>query len=109
MKKILSFIFLFIFPTFLMAQSIEPVVIKISSPEYPKIALKTGLTGVVHVEIVINENGKIEKATVVKSTNHVFDKPSLKAAKESKFKPAMLDGKPIKTTVTVPFKFELKK
>ena len=97
------------------------------SPKYPESAKKLGVEGMVWLKLVVNEEGNPTKINVVKS-NILNDKPdaakidlskevtdaltdlqnaAIEAAKQWKFTPAVLNGKPIKVWVTVPFKFKL--
>jgi TonB family protein len=46
------------------------------------------------------------QASISKSTNNALDQSALAALQNWSFKPAKLDGKPVKTRVTVPIRFE---
>ena len=59
------------------------------------------------VKAFIDEQGKVEKAEILKSTHEAFSEAAVKAAKQWEFSPAMKDGKPIKAEVTIPFRFKL--
>lgn len=84
-----------------------PSVVKVVHVVYPDRALKSGLTGVVYVEIFINKLGDVDSAKVTKTTNDIFNESALTAAKQWKFKPATSNGQPTAITVTLPFKFAL--
>ncbi len=85
----------------------KPEVVKKITPTYPRIYLLAGIEGEVFVHATIDENGKVEKVEVVKATDKEFGPAAVDAIKQWKFKPATLDGKPIKTEVTIPVKFRL--
>lgn len=57
------------------------------SPEYPPMALRLGIRGTVDVEMVVDENGAVESARIVTSTNRMFDEPVLKAVRTWRFTP----------------------
>ncbi len=85
----------------------KPELLKRVNPEYPKVLLLAGVEGEVYVRATINEQGKVENAVVTRATDNRFNDAALDALRQWMFKPAMLDGKPIKTEVTIPFKFAL--
>ncbi len=57
------------------------------SPEYPPMALRLGIRGKVDVEMVVDENGAVESARIVTSSNRMFDEPVLKAVRTWRFTP----------------------
>ena len=48
------------------------------------------------VEIIINETGAVEAATIVAPVNPVYDRLALAMAKNWRYKPATLNGAPVK-------------
>lgn len=92
------------------------------SPKYPESARKLGIEGIVWLKLIVNEKGEAAKIVVFRSniTNpgkgteaegtvalNELNASAVDAAKQWKFNPAVLNGKPIKVWVTVPFKFKL--
>ena len=57
--------------------------------------------------LVINEKGQVEDAKVIKSINPKTDARCISLARKLKFKPAMLNGKPVKVTYKLPLKFDM--
>ena len=57
--------------------------------------------------LVISEKGQVEDVKVLKSINTKTDARCVSLAKKLKFKPAMLDGKPVKVTYKLPLKFDM--
>ena len=84
-----------------------PVPLKTPPPEYPDSLRRAGVSGVVAVSIVIDERGAVIGATVSKSSNVAFEKPSLDALHAWKFRPARVAGEPVKVRVTVPMHFRV--
>ena len=78
------------------------------NPKYPDIATRDGLEGTVWTKVVIDEAGKVVKVTISKSDAEIFNQPSIDAAMQWVFKPAMKDGKPIATEVAIPFRYKIK-
>ena len=71
---------------------------------YPADALAAGIDGAVVAEILVNEAGIVSDARVLKSIPPLDD-AALKAVREWRYDPTIVDGKavPVKMTVTVSF------
>jgi TonB family protein len=71
---------------------------------YPADALAAGIDGAVVAEILVNEAGIVTDARVLKSIPPL-DEAALKAVKEWRYDPTVVDGKavPVRMTVTVNF------
>ena len=87
------------------SEAVSAAVSKVQ-PEYPPIARQLKLQGVAELEMVVAEDGTVEKVNIV-SGNPVLTKPSSEALKKWKFKPFVQDGKPVKVTASMSFKFAL--
>lgn len=85
----------------------EPRTKKSVDPAYPEILKRAGIEGEVWIKAVINEQGFVEKAEVIKTSNKDFNAATIDAAKKWEFVPANKDGKAIKAEVTIPFRFRL--
>ncbi len=75
--------------------------------EYPEQAKKMKLEGTVFVEIDIDSTGNVCALRIVKSINKIFNQAAIDAAKNFKFKPAKIGGKPISARIVWPVKFNL--
>lgn len=84
-----------------------PQMIKKVNPEYPPLALKTGIEGNVVVQILVDANGKVRKARVEKSDCQIFENAAIDAAMRTTFIPALMNGHPVMVWMTIPFKFRL--
>ncbi len=73
-------------------------------PTYPEIARTASATGAVLVQITVNETGEVINARVIKS-HPMFNDAALQAAKQWRFKPMELSGKPVKATGILTFNF----
>ncbi len=78
-----------------------PAVTKSVAPKNPN-----KIEGMVSANVVIDETGQVESATIHRSTDPSLDDLVLSTVKQWRFSPAKLDGKAIKATIRVPFKFE---
>ena len=77
------------------------------APAYPPEALARGLRGIVILELVIDEQGRVAAADVVRSVPP-FDEAALAAARQWEYDVTRVDGKPVRVRVTVPITFALK-
>jgi protein TonB len=78
-----------------------------SVPDYPKLARLTGLQGPVVLEVVISDRGTVDHVDVVKG-HHLLRAAAESAVKHWRYRPYLLDGRPVEvaTTVTVDFKLD---
>jgi len=74
---------------------------------YPLQAKSLGVQGVVYVQSIINEEGKIIEPKVVKKLGAGCDEEAVRVLKKSKFKPGYDKGKPVKVRFTLPIFFRL--
>lgn len=86
----------------------EPQIIYKVVPKYPEAARKKGMEGRVIVKLWVGPKGNVRKAILMKSTDPIFDKPSLDAAMKYKFSPGMYRDKPVSVWVIIPFNYRLK-
>jgi protein TonB len=85
-----------------------PTVLRKVDPDYPKEALKDSLEGSVMVKVRVNESGRVTYAKIETTDNVIFNDAALKAARKWIFTPAILNGKPARTWISIPFHFSLK-
>lgn len=86
-----------------------PIPVKQVSPEYPDLARRSGVEGVVWVKILVDKQGKAKKAIIIKSDSEVFNESALQAALQWVFTPAIMNNGPITVWVAIPFRFQLNK
>ncbi len=87
-----------------------PAFLDQKKPRYPDIARRAGIEGKVVVSVLIAENGKPIKATVIKripADCTVFDDAALEALMKSSYTPGIQNGSPVKVWLTVPMRFKL--
>ena len=66
------------------------------APTYPRRALRRGLEGWVIIEFTVDKTGKVIDPMVVESNPpNVFDNAALKAVLRFKYKPRVVDDKPV--------------
>ncbi|MCK5032208.1 MAG: energy transducer TonB [Calditrichia bacterium] len=89
------------------AVSDKPVMLKQAKPDYPDLARKAQIEGIVVVTVTIGKTGKVEKAVIFKSIP-MLDEEALLAAKKCVFKPAKQRDKFVRVKMNIPFNFRLK-
>ncbi len=76
--------------------------------KYPKKARKKEIEGRVIIQFVINKEGKVTKAKILRDIGYGCGEEALKVVnKMPKWKPATQRGKPVKVMMTLPFNFKL--
>lgn len=93
--------------TFIKVEMI-PVLIYESTPNYPRFCEMAGITGIVGIWVLVDENGNVIKAEVVKSSGtEALDEAALEAAYKNKFRPGIQNKRAIKVGVTYTVEFVL--
>jgi periplasmic protein TonB len=75
------------------------------NPSYPAAARSVRMTGVVRVELVVDEQGDVEVQNTTGPA--MLQRAALEAVKKWKFKPFTRDGQPVKATGFLSFNFNL--
>jgi TonB family protein len=84
-----------------------PNPIKKIEPRFPAEALKEGATGVVHLEMFIDENGRLELIRVLDTIKQDrFKNAAIEAFKDQKFNPGIKNGIPVKSHIKLIINFE---
>lgn len=75
--------------------------------DYPPIALRQGIEGVVYLELFIDQAGAIRKISVLKDPGFGFADAALAALDGIRCKPAMANGVPVATRFRYPVRFKI--
>ncbi len=87
---------------------IKPQPIDIPVPKYPEMARNAGIEGQTVVEALVNTDGTVGEARVLKSSgNQSLDASAIEAAMRARFTPARQRDKPVRVWVSIPFRFTL--
>ncbi len=79
-----------------------------SNAKYPAISQENGMQGRVQVQFVVERDGTITDAVVVKSVDPYLDKEALRVVNSMpKWKPGKQRGKPVRVRYSVPVTFRL--
>lgn len=85
-----------------------PGFIRKANPVYPHLARQLGREGTVLLRVTINEKGHPVHVEIMDRAGSGFDEEAVRAVKESSFKPARRDGRPVSCRVLLPIRFVLK-
>jgi protein TonB len=79
------------------------------TPPYPRKARRLGYEGIVMLKVLIDENGRVDDLTVLKSSGHsVLDHAALSAVRKWLFEPGSEGGIKKRMWVKIPVRFDLK-
>ena len=84
-----------------------PVAITRIEPQYTELARKARIEGIVIIEAIINTNGDVTDARVLKPLPLGLDQSALEAVKRWKFKPGTLNGQPVPVIYNLTVNFRL--
>lgn len=90
------------------ASMTRPVPLDTPRAHYTETARRAGIQGVVIIEAVIDEKGRVEDTRVLKSLPMGLDGKAVEAVRSWRFKPATRDGKPVKVFYVLVVSFKLK-
>lgn len=75
---------------------------------YPQVAFENGIQGTVVSQFIIDESGKLVELSIFESADKVLDKETARVIRLSPvWKPAKLNGQPVKVCITMPTIFRL--
>lgn len=81
------------------AETISQIqVLQAAQAEYPRSALRRGMTGEVLVEYSVNAQGKAEDIRILNSGSRVFESAAVKAVRDSIYMPAEQNGSLVKVS-----------
>jgi len=76
--------------------------------KYPEIAVENGISGKVFIRFIIEKNGSLSHAEVVRGVDPALDAEALRVVKSSpKWKPGKQRGQEVRVSYTFPINFVL--
>ena len=84
-----------------------PVAISKVDPQYPEVARKARISGIVILECTINKNGDVTDVHVLKPLPFGLDQAASDAVRKWKFKPGTLNGQPVDVLFNLTVQFKL--
>ncbi|MEA5446741.1 energy transducer TonB [Gammaproteobacteria bacterium AB-CW1] len=87
-------------------QNLSPVV-RIE-PQWPRRAVLDGIEGWVKIQFTVGPDGSVEQPRVIEShPPRLFDQQAMRAIQRWRFRPRMVDGRPVEQTATQVIEFRL--
>lgn len=83
-----------------------PTLIERVDPEYPPLALRARVQGVVVLETVVDRQGRVEDVRVLRSIP-LLDQAAITAVRQWRYSPLLLNGMPERFVLTVTVSFSL--
>ncbi|MFW6245323.1 MAG: energy transducer TonB, partial [Fibrobacterota bacterium] len=76
--------------------------------EYPRECIREGIEGVVLLELLVNEEGKVDSAAVVNGVHPLLDSSAAEAARAFLFSPAVAGGEDVAVMLQYEYRFSLR-
>jgi protein TonB len=83
-----------------------PALIERVEPDYPLLAIRAQVQGVVILEAVVDSQGRVEDVRVLRSIP-LLDRAAIEAVRQWRYSPLLLNGKPERFVLTVTVSFSL--
>lgn len=84
-----------------------PVLKTFVKADYPLELIKKGIEGIVTLDLVINDSGRVDSVIIVKGVHPQLDSSARRAVLEFNFAPAMAGGKPVPVLLEYAYRFSL--
>lgn len=81
--------------------------IKRVEPEYPALAVKARIQGIVILEATVNEDGDVTDVRLLRSANPLLDKEAIAAVRQWRYSPVVLNGVRVPFILSVSLSFGL--
>jgi protein TonB len=93
-----------------MEASFEPPrLLYLPTPEYPQMGRRMGREGVVELQVLVDEGGRVRSADPVgERLGMGFEAAARRAAFAARFEPARSDGRPVEAETRIAIRFRLR-
>jgi len=86
---------------------VRPIRTKTVRPVYPDAVQHARIEGIVWLQLIISETGRIESVVVTRSLHPILDQCAIDAAQKWKYRPALLNRRPVRVIVNVAVRFSV--
>jgi protein TonB len=83
-----------------------PKIARVVKPVYPPFALQARIGGIVILRVLVSEKGAPAEIDVVREARAGLTEAAVRAVRSWTFEPAMKDGVPVRTWISVPIPFQ---
>jgi len=84
-----------------------PVIVSRVEPEYTEQARNANWQGTVLLQVTVDENGVPQDIQIVRALGLGLDQKAIEAVQKWRFKPALLNGKPVPVSASIEVNFRL--
>lgn len=85
-----------------------PQLVHFVAPQYPELAAEARAEGLILIELLVDETGRVARARILESdANPALEASALEAALQCLFSPAMQGDRPVRCRVLLPMRFAL--
>ena len=77
-------------------------------PKYPELARKAGIEGTVYIKILVDKQGMVRDAILLRGIGGGLDEAALEAVKKWMYTPAIQNNMPVAVWVAQPINFRLR-
>ena len=74
---------------------------------YPQLARRAGIEGRVYVQFIVDEEGRVQNAQVVRGVGSGLDEEALRIVQQARFRPGRQSGEVVKVRMNLPITFQL--
>lgn len=85
---------------------IPPKIVRVVKPNYPQLALRARIRGIVLLRVLVSETGAPEQIEILKGVGGGLTEAAVSAVRKWTFEPARRNGQAVKSWTTVPIPFE---
>lgn len=87
---------------------VPPIALQPVKPAYPEAAVAAGVEGMVTLQLLIDELGRVREASVVEARPEgYFEESALRASRGALFSPARREGRIVKSRVVIKVRYQL--
>jgi protein TonB len=85
-----------------------PTYVRQPKPDYPEMARKAGIEGMVVLWVLIDKDGQVRDVQVKKGLGAGLDEAAVESVKKVPWTPAIQNNRPVSVWVSVPIRFKLR-
>lgn len=85
----------------------QPKQLKRVEPTYPDDARAAGITGMVILEVLLDTQGRVKQAAILRHVTPSIDAAALSAVQQWVYQPTLLNGAPVEVVFTVTVNFSM--
>jgi protein TonB len=79
-----------------------------TAPLYPALALAARISGLVIIEAIIDPQGRVQDAKVLRTDSPLLNESALAAVRQWTYTPTLLNGVPVSVVMTVTVHFQMR-